>query len=128
MKELLSSEELEALDADKLVDYPEEGFKKLRGYIDVEIQNHRYSAFLDPGSDVSLISVNLIQHQWPNWKEEAPHAGDIEVNCFNQQAIPKTDARWLKLRLLQRGALSIPQKFVITDDKNKILIGNDAKC
>ena len=122
-----SADEVNALNKRQLQDYPGESYNQIRGYAEVEIQNHRYLGFLDPGSDVSLISRNLLDHIWPEWRKEAPKAGDVAVTAYNDTKIPVTDTRWLKLRILHPDALAVPQKFVVTENRDQLLIGNDVK-
>ena len=123
----LTTEEIRALPPGVLKSYSSENFVARRGYAEVEVHGHSFLAFLDEGSDVSMISRNLLEHACPNWREETPHAGDVELHAINNTNIPLEDARVLSLRISHPDALTMVHKFIITPDEDKLLIGRDAK-
>ena len=94
--------------------FGDHGHQFRRLYVDLFINKTQVEFQLDSGADANLISKDILDNIYPNWKNQ-PHAGDITLNSASENKIKVIETRWLPASLTKEATKL--HKFVIVKHK-----------
>jgi hypothetical protein len=79
--------------------------------------------FVDSGADCCLISKNIADRYYPDWKNKYRSAGQIEIRSHSKHSLQVIATRHLPMSFPVPGKTMFFEKFAITNDKDEFILG-----